>query len=85
MFSIVVFSQGYTYTGYGSISEYFTFDKFENGMLHFKGQKNMIPITPNEFLSRFNSIYMNEDRYFLTLNDNDLTNEEVVELVKSFK
>lgn len=85
MFSIVACSQGYTMTGYGSITHHFTFDKFENGRLHFKGEKYFFPLTPDEFLSRFNSTYMNEDRYFLTLNDNDLTDEQVVELVKGFK
>lgn len=85
MFSIVSCSEGYSMTGHGSIRNYFTFDKFENGKLHFKGEKNFFPITPNEFLSRFNSTYMNESRYFLTLDDNNLTDEQVIELVKSFK
>jgi hypothetical protein len=81
MFAVFKESEGFTQSGWGTISEVFDYIDFENQKLLLKSRENgkYIEVTPQEFLNG-----LNQDEFVLSLN-NRMSKEQVVNYINNLK
>lgn len=81
MFAVFKESEGFTQSGWGTISEVFDYIDFENGNMLLKSRENgkYIEVSPQDFL---NGIEQNE--FVLSLN-NRMPKEQVVNYINNLK
>jgi hypothetical protein len=81
MFAVFKESEGFTQSGWGTISEVHEYVRFENGQLLFKSKETgrFDSVTPKQFLNK-----LEQGEFVLSLN-NKMSKEQVVNYINNLK